>query len=125
MHVIDASGKKIEQLPKKGVYILSIPYTYDPEASFNRSVRAVKWLRDVQKVAVFSPILHTHPYHVACKKAQPSHDDDYYTWDIALYDAMKGNATMIFTGDHASSRGCTIEMEWAKKKGIPILFLEE
>jgi len=125
MHVIDESGEKIERLPKERVYILSIPYTSGPEASYKRSIRIVKWLREVQDVAVFSPILHTHSYDVECKKDQPSHVDDYYAWDIALYDAMMEKTTMLFTKDYVNSHGCMIEMEWAKKNQVPFLFIEE
>ncbi|MHA1793466.1 MAG: hypothetical protein ACTSVI_12520 [Promethearchaeota archaeon] len=125
MQIINQDGEKLEKLDPEKIYIVLIPYAYNPKESFNRSVRIVHWLRTVHKVAVFSPILHTHPYHVARLEVDPSHEDDYYGWDLRVYDAMRDKAVMLFTMDYEISNGCRIELEWARKNEIPIFYLEE
>ena len=123
MKLVDQDGNDVNPTTDR-VYILSIPYSYDPEASFSRSVRIVKWFRD-QGLIIFSPIMHTHPYHIKCLEENPNHTDDYYDWDISLYTVMKSNATIVLTKDYDISKGCKIEMDWAIAESVPMLYIEE
>ncbi|HME50650.1 MAG TPA: hypothetical protein VKM55_00395 [Candidatus Lokiarchaeia archaeon] len=125
MRITDAAGREFKTFPKDTVLVLSIPYAYNPAKSFARSVKIVKWLRTTFNIPVFSPIMHTHAYDMECKKQDASHDDNYYDWDIALYEAMKQKSIFLFTRDCDISKGCIREMEWAKKNGVRVLFIEE
>ncbi len=125
MKIVTQDGKKLESLNPEKIYIVLNPYAYNPEESFSRAVRIVHWLRTTHKVAVFSPILHTHPYHIACLKTDPNHNDDYYDWDLKVYDAMREKSVMIFTLDYKKSKGCSLEMNWGTEHNIPIYFINE
>ena len=109
---------------KSKVFIVLQPYSYNPEESFSRAVKIVKKFREEGKV-VFSPILHTHGYHVALRELLADHDDDYYGWDLKVYEAMKDNCIMAFTKDWETSKGCRLEMKWARLHCVPIVFINE
>lgn len=105
------------------VIVILQPYTNCPDESHERAIRLTKHFRDRGRL-VFSPILHTHNYHVSLREENPDHDDDYYNWDLGVYAAMKDNIYMVFTHDWETSKGCRLEMEWAKKNGIPTAVME-
>lgn len=125
MKLLNHSKNENFYLDKRKIHVICIPYQYNPNESFSRSVKIVKYFREVLQIYPYSPILETHPYHVECRKMNPNHDDDYYDWDLHIYDAMKPNVIMIFTLDWENSKGCKIEMEWAKSQKIPIGFIKE
>jgi hypothetical protein len=105
------------------VVVLCIPYAKDPIKSFERSRRIVEYLRR-SSVIVFSPILHTHPYHLACREKNPDHNDDYYSWDFGIYDGFR-RPVMLFTEDWEESKGCKEEMIWANNNALPIYVVVE
>jgi hypothetical protein len=100
--------------------ILCIPYSYNPEEGFKRSCEYVKKLRDLGFL-VFSPILHNHNYHLLIK----DENEDYYQWDLELYDAFGKNAVYVFAPYWESSWGCNIEYQHALEKGNEIFFIQE
>lgn len=102
------------------VYYLSHPYTGNPKESFQNAVDWTGLLRAKYEVVVFSPILHTHQFHLeSCKRLKAvdkfgasnkvideeiNHRMDYICWDLALLKAL-------MAGD-----GCN-ETYWCPKHG--------
>jgi|GEM_PF-2581598 len=119
---------------KNKIYYLSHPYTNNPEESFRFAVKWFKILRE-KNMNVFSPILHSHPFHkIYCKEEGISEEEannrmKYVELDLAFMEAMKDNLILLMSYDafdvkdgviHWKSEGCKREYEKAKELGIPI-----
>jgi len=125
MNIFNSFGNEIKKLNNEIIYILCIPYSVDPKNSYERSLKIVKWLREIHKVHVFSPILHTHNYHEFWSEIETNFNEDYYEWDFAIYEALKENSHLIFTSDYQISTGCRKEMEWGQKNSIQHFILKD
>jgi hypothetical protein len=125
MEFYDQKNNKYQNWNQSKTYILCIPYTKNPDSSFSRTVNITRYLRKEKGVVVFSPILHTHSYDLSLKTQNLEYNEDYYEWDLALYDALSNNAIMIFTEDYKESKGCVREMNWAIKKALEIIYVKE
>jgi hypothetical protein len=111
------------------VYYLAQAYSRNPELAIRN---AFTWVRQLRKMGliVFSPIMHTHHYHLASEYL----GDDYVLWDLRILQAFGQNAVMLMAYDaysldeqkkiHWLSLGCQKEYEWAFHHSIRILQLE-
>ena len=134
------------------IYYLAHPWASNPEQSFQNAITWTQHLRQ-KGYAVFSPILHTHPYWKEITKKYGC--DTWLAWDLTILDSFKEciilmSKTAIKTdymhnypfslhyalcyGDVADgyknwkdswhSQGCRQEYEFAKTHGIPVYELE-
>ena len=69
------------------IYYLAQAYSNNPTQAYHDAVYWVNMLREKCKVAVFSPILHTHHYHLDSPEILAEFED-YVAWDLALLSAM-------------------------------------
>jgi hypothetical protein len=71
------------------ILYLAQAYSIDPAKAFQN---AAQWTKSLRKMGffVFSPILHTHPYHSLLKNSDWDYtaEEDYVAWDLAIVDAM-------------------------------------
>ena len=69
------------------IYYLAQAYSNNPTQAYHDAVYWVNMLREKCKVAVFSPILHTHHYHLDSPEILAEFED-YVAWDLAILEAM-------------------------------------
>jgi len=121
------------------IYYLAHPWAFNPALSFENAVRWTKQLREMGH-AVFSPILHTHPYwdrlKQTCANKGYIEAEDWVAWDLAILGKfihpvvlMSRAAYKFDTGQQIKrhvwlSEGCGREYAYAKTHGIPVYELE-
>ena len=125
MHFEDESGNLINNLDSNPIYIICHPYSNNPTLNFQRCVDIVRFMRSIHKLKVFSSILHTHQYDLNLKKHNKEYCENYYQWDLDLYYSFPTNTVMVFTKDYLISKGCLIEIDWAKEHKRKIIFVIE
>lgn len=122
--IYDENGEERINLDPSYVYTVLIPYSYNPDESFRRSVDIIKYLRKHQ-LTVFSPITHLHHYNIECKKKNPQFIDDYYNWDLKIYSHFNKMIAIITKDDWDKSDGVLREIKWCKDNNIPLLYIVE
>ncbi|MHA1795012.1 MAG: DUF1937 family protein [Promethearchaeota archaeon] len=120
---LDGNTISMDALDEDNIYVVLLPYSQDPENSFKRSVAITRALRE-RGLTVFSPILHTHHYHLTVLREVGETSENYYKWDLSLYSHLR-KRVFLFTLDWDMSVGCQMEMRFAKKYKIPVLFIVE
>lgn len=107
----------------KDIIYLAIPYTWNPEKSFEIANKiAAKLMTD--GYVVFSPISHSHPI---AEQMVPSSKTDYDLWmkqDLPILSKCS-KMLLVHIGEHgyrliAESRGCQSEINFAISHKIPI-----
>jgi hypothetical protein len=110
----------------KQIYYVAIPYTWNPEKSFEISNKVGALLIEGGYV-IFAPVSHSHPIS---KKMSPEKVLDQNTWMNQDIPILRKCDKMILVmigedGDRLinESKGCQREIKEAKKAGIPISYL--
>lgn len=105
---------------KQGISYLCIPYTWNPEKSFEIANEISAWLMR-QGYVVFSPISHSHPISEHLKEVQLDHDF-WMKQDLSLlYVCERCFVTIIGGRGHSllkESKGCQRELFECDEKGI-------
>lgn len=107
----------------KEITYLAIPYTWNPEKSFEIANKVAARLI-IDGHVVFSPISHSHPIAV---QMTPSAKTDYNLWmqqDLPVLSKCS-EMVLVHIGEHgykliAESRGCQSEINFAISNKIPI-----
>ena len=110
----------------KRVY-LSIPYTFNPELSFDIANRVAGMLMDLGNV-VFSPVSHGHAIAPHIAKHNVVSHDFWMKQDLPMIDWCEVVA-LVYVGENGKelveqSKGCTEELELARKQGKPIVIIK-
>lgn len=116
------------------VYYLAHPYANNPLLSQGFAENHTLYLLDIG-YTVFSPILHTHYFHINMEKKYENINakwipPDYVNWDLSILEAMKKNLIMLisntaFKNGKWLSPGCKKEFDWAIKNQVPCYVLED
>lgn len=116
------------------IYYLAHPYSDDPEKSIKKAFYWTRQLRD-KGLAVFSPVMHTHYYHVYFKNGGMPTYEDYVAWDLAIFEKMLGGkrAYCKECDLHFSEKTYSIcpsclgdlDVEWEKYDSNVVMLLSE
>lgn len=129
----------------KPIYYLAQKYTGMANEAFQIACETVKKLREM-KLTVFSPILHSHPYHRYLIKKYTITRENYIKWDLEFCEGFLNKDGHDFEYDsglvmlfhksayriigetnleiHWSSKGAEKEYQWAKDNNVRCLRLE-
>jgi len=121
--IFDRFNRPILNISKKYIYVIFMPYAYNPEESFQRSIKIMSYLRSLG-LTIFSPILHFHHYHKECQRLNLK-DEDYYKWDLEIYSHFKKMIAILPKKDWNLSDGINNELKWCREKKIPWIFIVE
>jgi len=117
-----ANLRHLVGLQRNGYEYLASPYTKFPgghQAAFDEVCRAAAWLLD-RGLTVFSPVAHTHP--IARHVMTPPTHRFWLDHDLPLLAAARGMIVYQMDGWDESA-GIREEMEFAKGRGMPVLYL--
>lgn len=106
------------------LWYLASPYSGHPhgkEVAF-RAAAANAGLLMAAGVGVFSPISHTHPVEKYSPQVRDKSHGFWMAVDRAIFDRCDGVLVLTDPG-WLSSRGVTMEVGWAKERGIPIVYM--
>jgi len=122
--LFDQFNHPILKVNKKYIYVIFMPYAYNPEDSFQRSIKIMSYLRSLG-LTLFSPIIHFHQYHKECQKINLKDEEDYYKWDLEIYAHFKKMIAVIPRKDWKLSNGINNELKWCREHKIPWIFIVE
>jgi hypothetical protein len=112
--------------PKSGLTYLASPYSHkDTNIRIRRSVSACKMAAKLMSEGriVFSPIAHSHPIG-AWLPPDVRHSHEFWMeQDLAILTHCTELVVLKLEG-WEKSEGVTTEIEFAKRKGIPITYIE-
>lgn len=116
------SGIQISKL----VY-LAIPYTWNPDRSFEIANKLSAILMENSDIVVFSPISHSHPISFYFVENNNLSADFWLKQDLRILEKCEELHIVRINGDFGqqlieNSYGCKKEIEKAKELNIPIKY---
>lgn len=111
-------------MSKRELIYLAIPYSWNPEKSYKIANEITAELLE-QGFDVFSPVTHFHPIAILMKE-EKKQDHDFWMEKDLFFLSKCDKVLIVNIVDQCSinytnlSKGVTIELAFAEKRGIPI-----
>lgn len=117
--------RREDRMKEVKLWYLASPYsghTHGREVAF-RAAATNAGLLMAAGVGVFSPISHTHPVEKYSPAVRNQKHSFWMEMDRIVFDRCDGVIVLTEPG-WLTSTGVSMEIDWAKERGIPIIYME-
>jgi hypothetical protein len=102
---------------KNKLLYIAHPYTGDVEANMLKVNTVCNQLLDLGYM-IYSPLTMNHPLHMLKNR-------DYEVWINLDFEMLKRCDVLVLCGNWKESKGCNMELTWARDLHIEIAVLED